>query len=323
MKKVILLMIIFYGGMSMSSVERQYYNAFSIKKNCSFIAEIDTMSSAYTLEVRAALEKNQERGGMSKQRWGVIWGAKSTESYYYVTIQNGNTDYGDFLDKRYARVTVGYNNNGADSVIVSTQLFDGIDMAIGYNSILIEWRNGMSKVFVGDKEYSYVTNIQVEDGNMGYCGIITNENLSVQSMSVASYPDVSRQIQTEWTPDKLDEYFKASQDSIEGYWEYLDRDCNDKKALVGGRYKLALVRESGYYKMLYVSGAKTNAKQWKCGMVKGMLHQTIFQNHYDLIWCDSMFEHIKRDAHADITENAILTLWFPIYDTSIRFSKVR
>lgn len=323
MKKVILLIMTLLGGMSMYSVERRYYNAFSIEKNSLFLTEIDTTSSAYTLEVRAALEKNQERGGMSKQKWGVKWGAKSSESYYYVSIQSGNTDYGDFLDKRYAQVTVGYNKNGTDSVIVSTQLYEGVNMATGYNSILMEWRNGVSKIFVGGKGYIYVSSIPVEDGNKGCCGIVTNEKLSVQSMSVVSYPDVPRQIQTEWSTDKLDEYFKTSQDSIEGYWEYLDRDCNDKKARVGGRYKLALIKESDHYKILYVSGAQTNAQQWKCGMVKGVLHQTIFQNHYDLNWCDSMFEHIKRDAHADITENAILTLWFPVYDTSIRFSKVR
>ena len=72
--------------------------------------------------------------------------------------------------------------------------------------------------------------------------------------------------------------------------------------------------------LIYLSGAQINQINWVEGMIKGRLRPTIFQNHYDLIWYDSMFDIIDTDAYATIVDS-ILTLEFPLYKTQIRFYK--
>ena len=57
-------------------------------------------------------------------------------------------------------------------------------------------------------------------------------------------------------------------------------------------------------------------------MVKGRLKPTVFIDHYDLEWTDATFETIDRDIHASVTDNAILTLSFPLLNTTFRFSKM-
>lgn len=76
------------------------------------------------------------------------------------------------------------------------------------------------------------------------------------------------------------------------------------------------------YLIIYLSGAETNSSNWKEGMIKGRLKATIFQNHYDLEWYDSLFELIDVDAYASIN-NSILTLEFPLYKAKVRFFKQR
>ena len=64
-----------------------------------------------------------------------------------------------------------------------------------------------------------------------------------------------------------------------------------------------------------------NGKRWNNGMVKGYLYGTIFENHYNLEWFDSMMESMGGEVSADITDGVILALNFPIYHATMRFSK--
>ncbi len=319
------LFIIFLSlSAGVQSQDWRYFNDLVLNADSSFSVEVDSKALSYSFEVRAALAENKERNGKSHQKWGIMWNYVSHSgnvSYNYAVVQCGNTNYGDFLDQRYAEVKIGRMDNGVDEEFLTNRLYKGVDMSCGYNSFLLEWESGKAKLFIGDKEFNHIATIDTP--NAGECGILTNDLLNVMSAALEVKPDVSLSLRTEWTERALDEYFSDKVSAIEGYWKFLDRKVNAKKAKVGGEYRFAIIKDGEEYLILYMSGAVTNASKWKGGMIKGRLKPTIFQNHYDLIWYDSMMEIVDKDAYADIIDGAILNLQFPVYEASFRLSQER
>lgn len=322
MRNFLILALGLICSLNISAVDRVYYHDLILPKDSIKLVEIDSLSKSYLLEVRAALARNSEKAGVSKQKWGIVWNYISNMNYNYAIVQFGNSDFGDFLDKRYAEVSVGVITDGRDSLIYKKQFDKGLNMSVGENSFLLERENNIIKLFIGDKEYQYITSIH-DNSIKGGCGIITTENLNITTLATESQTDTSKLLRTDWNIDTLDTYFSTSTDPIEGYWQYLDRDVDDTKARMGGRYRLAFVKDDNGYILIYISGAVTNADNWKCGMIKGRLNTTIFIDHYDLIWYDSMIEPIMQDAHADIKDNSIISLQFPLYKSTLRLSKER
>lgn len=316
------LLIIISISACLNAQERIYVEDIIIPKDSLYLIELDGLPISYSIEARAALNKNNEQIGASRQEWGIVWNYKSRKDFFYAKILCVNSHYGDFLDQRYADVIIGRCQNGIDSIIGKKRFSKGIDTALGYNTLLLEWSNGVAKILSGSNELNFVTKLDIEANN-GQCGVYTNEKLHVMSLVVELKQNIINEISTNWTKDSIENYLKTSDDNIEGYWEYLDRDNNDKKAKIGGRYKFAIVREQDEYLILYVSGGITNKFSWAIGMIKGRLKPTIFENHYDLVWYDSMFAPIEYDAYADITDGVILKLQFPIYESSFRLYKMR
>lgn len=302
--------------------QRIYVENIDISKDSLCLFELKDSPIAYSIEVRAALNKNVEQDGYSSQEWGIVWNYKTAEEFSYVKIVCGNLCYGDYLDQRYADVVIGNWQNGINSVVESKRFYKGVDTSVGYNSLLFEWENGVAKFFVGNNELKFVTKTDVGTNN-GLCGVYANEILHVMSIAVDTKPNIKKKLSTDWSLEKINNHLMNSDDINEGYWEYLDRDNNDKKAKIGGRYKFALIKDGEDYIIFYIAGAVTNKSSWVPGMIKGRLRSTVFENHYDLVWYDSMFEPIETDAHADIIDDIILNLQFPIYESSFRLYKIR
>ena len=127
---------------------------------------------------------------------------------------------------------------------------------------------------------------------------------------------------TTWTCEALDEYFAQSADPVEGYWKYLDRDMQDDWLKLGGRYTLAVVRADDGYDIIYIDGAQVKKSQWQSGMLKGHIKKTVFSGNYDLMWIDATMEPISEDTYATIENGIILSLYFPVYKSQVRFAKV-
>ncbi len=152
--------------------------------------------------------------------------------------------------------------------------------------------------------------------------------LTLFSTEVRSHPSFS--LSTEYTHERLAERFKSSRDPVEGYWTYFDRVNDPVYARPGGQYTLAIVRSDtnaddtgATYDIIYISGAVTLGDSWHPMMLKGSLRPTIFQGHYDMEWIDSTFSRINSDIHALLdSNNALLTLSFPLLKTTLRFSRI-
>lgn len=136
-----------------------------------------------------------------------------------------------------------------------------------------------------------------------------------------SRPDMALLTAAHHPPERLASLYTAA--PPEGVYTYLDRDTDSRRALLGGRYTLGVIaNSSGSYDIIYLSGATVNPEDWKSGMKKGELTPTIFANHFDLKWMTSTMRHITLDCHADIEQDAILTLSFPLLKSKIRFARV-
>lgn len=287
------------------------------------MGESDSALLSLDCEARVALVKIKEGRGMNKSCWGVsLLGCE--EDTLKVTLQFGNRDYGDFLDRKIARVTV--ERNGV--VLAQKEVEGFVGIAGAYNSIGLKLTGSRLSVTGGGHKPDRLIDVTLDAVFSPHDVALWSRGAVKVSMFVAeSGRQPSRVLASGWDIERLTERFRKSDDPLEGFWAYFDRQNDPAYARLGGRYRLAIVRRGEHadpfkeYDMVLVDGAQTLASRWEPMMLKGRLKSTVFQDHYDMEWIDSTFEPLTEDVHAALEETALLTLSFPMYKTVIRFSK--
>jgi len=299
------------------------------------IATADKPVESVTIEARGALAKTKERRGMSKTRWGIT--LTDSDDTLNVTLHFGNTDFGDILDRRIAIITVTRNgkelySREAEGFRMSSGDLNTLTLILSDSLLCISGGGGHSRQIA---EVNINGRFKPTDAHIWSEGQLLLTVFSTETCSPASYA-----LATSYTHETLRKRFQSSHDPIEGYWTYFDRSNDPMYARLGGQYTLAIIKTkpqsksatpdtsstafiSDSYDIIYISGAKTLGESWHPMMLKGSLHATIFQGHYNLEWIDSTFERITDDIHATLdSDDALLTLSFPMLRTTIRFSKI-
>ena len=297
-----------------------HYKNIDLESDKYFLIEQEDSIHSLTIEARLSVSKNKERAGLSKSKWRVVWNYSSSLNYDFVELTWENTNFGDIYDCRQAILSIGSVKDGVDKLYKSEKLKDGVNLSTGSNSIMVEIASGHLNLFVGDKQLKYIGTYEVETLFGPFCGVVSNVVAKVSNFIVETIPYKESRLQTSYKEQDLIFQFSSSTEGNEGFWSYLDRDIDLDYARLGGKYRLALVKNKDGYLIIYMDGAETNKNKWSKGMIKGVLKSTIFKNHYDLVWYDSTFDVIDCEANAFI-ENSILTLNFPLYKSSIRFFK--
>lgn len=128
-----------------------------------------------------------------------------------------------------------------------------------------------------------------------------------------------------FTEEEIRAAVASSTDSISGYYRYFDRDTDPKYANPGGSYTLEVIPipNTSDYAICYIEGASVNSSLWQPGMVKGILSPTDFESHFNLRWLDAAFHEIYAEQYAQFQENNLLRLHFPIYNSSLRFERIK
>lgn len=279
--------------------------------------------SSFYVEGRAAVKGSGKQMGLNRSYWGVT--IKEGSDSIKVTLRHVVDDYGDFFDKRFTRVITERNGN----ILCAKDFVDEFSTESGrYNTLGVSYNINTSTLTIdgGARTLESLLEIELPEVSISHpqLNVWSVGEINLSSLSVETSFDPSISLSTGWSSERLNEYFSSSNDPIEGYWEYLDRKNDPKYARLGGRYTLAVVKDlnnTDYYHILYIDGAETLSSLWNPFMIKGALKGTAFQHHYDLTWFDSTFQLIDKDIHASITDNAILTLNFPLLKTELRFSK--
>ena len=84
MKQVYATILAIVFVFSVFASDRKYYNQFTLPADSIKLVSIDSLSSSFTVEVRAALTQNDETTGKSKQKWGTTEKYKNVKFLQYI-----------------------------------------------------------------------------------------------------------------------------------------------------------------------------------------------------------------------------------------------
>lgn len=228
----------------------------------------------------------------------------------------------DVMDIRSIDFRIERHTPSGDSLIHAARLRNGFGFGRAANTygIEIDLVNGETVVYGGESNLTELARFTTLPPEYPAMGIQAEGKAEISLLVTEWTTDPAEKLKTGWTIETLCNYFTVAK-APEGFYEYLDRQNDPRYCRQGGSYRLALVgNDNGGFDIIYVSGAQTGADLWKTGMLKGCLTPTIFENHYDLTWFDAMMEPISSECYADILQNAILSLNFPLLKSSVRYS---
>ena len=303
---------------------------------------IDTMmisSTAYRYQLRIANKNNKQgkiksvknpmTGGktdLTSTQWGLVFNYDEMGDYCAVVLSCDNSaPYDDITDQRTMTVTVIQRIGNDVEELAQTQVAKGVSLEDDLNTVCVDVDEQGAIVSIGKNDLQQVLEVPVKrPAGMVQVGYLVGPGARTAVERAVLTIENEKQIaaSTLWSLEDLDEYLAASADPVEGYWKYLDRDMQDEWLRLGGRYTLAVVRADDGYDLIYMDGAQVKKSQWQPGMIKGHISKTQFTGNYDLNWIDATMEPIDKDAYATIENGVILTLYFPVYKSQVRFSKV-
>lgn len=336
----VLLIIMLCGAIACGRASDTVSKEFHLNRGEKYVISLDGDTMSRSVEVCVAAKGNRNSSGMGKAEWRLTWADADGRPLRLLEVKWGNEGLVDAFDRRFLRLTVdSITVNGVAVRLLEQKLFDNVALYGGDNTIAIDEKDGSMDVWIGnDLEYF-----------VGECGAAGNATqlcldgtvpLDIKYVAVTSEPSFAAKLGARWNPEELNEYISSHNSSVEGLWEFLDRDNNMKLASPGGKYGLSVVKydssRSGdildlvpdyedkmpAYEILYMSGAEVNADEWCPAMVKGLLYPTVFENHFDLVWFDAYMEPMAGEQWADFVQGSILSLNFPLLRAQMRFSKV-
>ena len=302
---------------------------------------IDTMciySTGYRYQLRLANLNNKQgktisvrdrmTGGntpITSTQWGLVFNYDEMGDYCAVVLSCDNSaPFDDIGDQRTMQVSVVQRCGNEVNQLAQTSLSKGVSLEDDMNTVCIDVDEHGVTVSIGKNELQQVLEAAVKRPagivQVGYL-VGPGARTAVERAVLTIENEKQVTTTTAWTLDALDEYLAQSADPIEGYWRYLDRDMQDEWLRLGGRYTLAIVRSDDGYDLIYIDGAQVKKSMWTPGMIKGHISPTQFTGNYDLRWIDATMEPIGNDTYATVENGVILTLYFPVYKSQVRFAK--
>lgn len=303
---------------------------------------LDTMgvfSSSYRYQLRLANLNNKqgkthsiknpmtgEKTTLTKTEWGLVFNYDESGNYFAVVLSCDNSaPFNDITDQRTMDVSLVQCNGKGFVTLRQTTLSKHISLEDDMNTLCVDVDEHRVIVSIGKDELQQVMEVGINrpmgEVQVGYL-VGPGARIAVERAVLTIDHDKQTAPTVSWTLEALDEYLAASDDPVEGYWKYLDRDMEEKWLRLGGRYTVSLVRNDDGYDIIYIDGAEVKKSQWKPGMTKGHMTKTVFTGNYDLTWVDATMEPIDKDAYAVIENGVILTINFPVYKSQVRFAKV-
>lgn len=320
-------------------IERQLlcYNNNTNQDRFNIVQE-NCKQSAFSCYMRISNKNNkegkyfkvQESNGKTRKvtdpTWGLVWNYKDSANYYAVVLKGYNTALYDLLDERQLKIQIIQVRNGKEYVMSSTCIIDDVDVYDGFNIICVKYDGKKTRVYTGNHSLKLIEELNdIEYSDSINVGFLAGAGAKIEMERLvfkrALIPEEI--LTTDWDKATIDKYLANNvSEEIEGLWEYLDRNLDERIVKLGGKYKIAIVKNNqNGYDILYYSGAVVNPDKWKCGMLKGVLTKTKFRDNYNLIWYDSSMDGMDDDTYVSIDENDILTAVFPTEKAQIRFVK--
>ncbi len=280
----------------------------------------------FTYQIRLKTENNNIKYKLLdnniNMQYGIVWNFINNENYSLLQVsQKEDWANDDILKRRYLLIEIAEITDGNKKDIFTKKMFNEVSYDNEYNSIKIQHHNRKTTFYIGNKELHTIFKTEelsfTPHNNVGYT-VSPNSCIRIKRIQFESSPYKISMGKTGYNKHQLDSLFSKSFDPLEGYWTYLDRNMNESKGRLGGKYRIAIVKENKSYKILYIEGADMLPYYWEPYTVKGNLIETPFKDHYDLEWIHAEKGTVIDESYAEYTDR-ILTFYFPKYETKIRF----
>ena len=246
-------------------------------------------------------------------------------------------------------------------VVDTQKVTKGVALQKGHNTLSVSYASGRMEVAMGEDYLYNVCSVELPGAGGAEQGpascyrfkdvmLTAGADLKIDCFTASSASELDLLPATVWTLPEIEQYLAAAPAGVAGRWEALDRDLDTSLAKSGGTYSLAVVPRKSpsdssslavaavpahglkvipgapatgtiAYEIIYLGGAKVYGSHWMPGMVKGYLYSTPFENHYNLVWFDAQKLSMGPDLFAAFTPPSILTLRFPLHNSTLRFAK--
>lgn len=283
-------------------------------------------STFKAVELRASVPDFNDSQLLSSSSYGITFG--TTDNYYLISVTPGNKSGDELFDRRYLQIKFEAHSAGGTTTLYESDIFNKVGLGDAPNSLAVElnYANRTASVYIGNTYLNLLTVQSVKINTAATINLFTIGKVNVDFLVAEQNIAKNNPLQlTRYDVTALKQRFNSStNNSIEGFWKYLDRDIDTRYCRPGGNYTIAIVHNdrTNQYDIIYIDGAKTNSDSWQPGMLKGHLQPTIFDNHYDLVWYDSMLNRYDKETHASSEKNAILSFSFPLLDSTVRFCRI-
>jgi hypothetical protein len=320
----ILILAAMQAVLACAAVSRTVRHYYSVTDS---VVSIPGDASTFAVELRVAMPGVKEGRGESRDRWYV-----ATADGQWLTVCGFNSNYGAIDDRRGVRLRYGLTDaRGVRVAVDSVDVFDHVDALRGFNTLAMEWRAESHDaqqcrldVLFGDNMprtlMSVAAPMPVDALTLSSVG-----RRDVETLMTEVYTAPGNALLTPWSMESLKAHFAATADPLEGFWTYFDRRNDDNRLRLGGKYRLAIVAGSvtGEYDVIYIDGAVTGSDLWHPMMLKAHLTPARYETMWQTTWYDALGEPLDDDeAYATLsTDEGILTLEFPQYNSRIRLSK--
>lgn len=287
----------------------------------SFAQELTTMPQAiewmrYHLRLKPSHTKSAQAT--------LYWNWQDSANFRAATVDIPPQSNDDAMLGFSSNYTVFSRTNGRDSIMMSGR-FDAKYPSSANNgmSIILHHSDGQSFLNFGTTKIAVGGSVVINTKNPGMIGYSSTIQLTELRNKVLYLSGHALESSRFKSVDDLKDYLRASTDSIEGIWQYFDRITKPGESQLGGKYTLATVRRSqGVYDIIYLAGAKYNAKNWQPLDIKGVLRKTIFVRHFDLEWVDANLNLADDECSATYESGCnMLQIDLPLDQASLRFSR--
>lgn len=260
-----------------------------------------------------------------KGNCGVVWNYLDNKNYYVVALSEIEGYGSDIHDKDGAVVEVAKVSNGEKITLFKEEMNVGINIDGGYNSVCLLYDGQSLSVQIGEKHLKTVFVMNAPQFEKPFkVGTVTEPRSVTQVKRIQFHSKLQpgKANITGYTYQQIDAIVANTRDIKEGYWLYLDRIMDGDKSRLGGKYRIAVIRNGEGYDILYMSGADVFPQIWKPLMLKGRLEDTQFIDNYNAVWYDAKKRKIEDEGYATFTDN-IMTIHLPLNGIEVRFQKLK
>ena len=319
---------IFAGPLFAATPQRIYFPAIKSLADSVAFLPVAPGAESVTVEIRFSMPGLRLSSGESSRSISIIWNYVDSANFTSLNLSYGRNHFDDTMRPTYAALSVIDRREGSDSVLWTKKIESDFTTPVAENALAVTLTPNKNAELsfghprpepVGDAPTLFDSSLPVAVGAVGEASI----GLAVADLTL---PDATVSALPVYTPEQLDVLTDGAEPASPiGYWQYLDRDTDPLRAAPGGQYQLAIVpTDEGAYNIVYLSGAEVGANSWTPGMVKAVLTPTPFANHYNLTWIDAHHTPHTRELHATLDPtNAILTLSFPLLNSTLRFYRLK